>query len=70
MSHKKKDPFWMEKAFAHSHGQLHKQMGISKNKNIPVDRLEAAAHSTSPTLKKRAVLARTARRFAGKKGKK
>lgn len=40
-------------------GALHKEMGIKEGEKIPEAKLEKAAHSKNPTLKKRAVLAET-----------
>lgn len=40
-------------------GALHEEMGIPKGKKIPKAKLDKAAHSKNPTLKKRAVLAET-----------
>jgi hypothetical protein len=56
--------YWMQEAFKNAKGQLHKSLGV-KGK-IPANVLEKATHSKNPKLKKRAVLAQTARRFAGK----
>lgn len=57
-----KDPdHWMQGAVKHP-GALHRELGIPEGKKIPEKRLEAAAHSSNPTLKKRAVLAETFRK--------
>ena len=58
----KKDPKWMEKAFANAHGQLRKETGAKPGKPIPAAKLAKAEHSKNPTEKKRAVLAETARK--------
>lgn len=42
-------------------GALHKELHVAKGKKIPAAKLEKAVHSKNPTLKKRAVLARTLR---------
>lgn len=34
---------WMAEAFANSHGQLHKELGVKKGEKIPRDKLKAAA---------------------------
>ena len=57
---------WMAEAFKGAHGQLRTSLHAKKGRSIPRKRLEEAAHSRNPTLRKRAVLARTARRYAGR----
>jgi hypothetical protein len=64
MAEKKK---WMQEAFAGAKGQLHKTLGVKKGEKIPAGKLEKATHSKNPLTKRRAVLAETARRFAGKR---
>lgn len=50
--------------FAHlKKGALHKQLGVPQNQKIPVSRLEAAAESHNPLLRKRAHFALNARQF-------
>lgn len=49
-------------------GALHQELGVPANKKIPAAKLEKAAHSKNPKLKKRAVLAETLKGFH-KKGK-
>lgn len=44
-------------------GALHKQLGVPLGQKIPASKIEAAAHSTNPTLKKRAILAKTLKKF-------
>lgn len=44
-------------------GSLHREMGIPKGEKIPEKKLDKAAHSSNPTLKKRAVLAKTLKGF-------
>lgn len=57
---------WMQKAFAGAHGQLRKKLGAKPGKAIPAGKLEKATKSSSTKTKKQAVLAQTARHFAGK----
>jgi hypothetical protein len=33
---------WISAAFSQAHGQLHRQLGVSKDKTIPRDKLETA----------------------------
>lgn len=49
---------FIQKAIKHP-GALHKDLGVPEGKKIPAAKLEKAAHSSNPTLKKRAVLAKT-----------
>jgi hypothetical protein len=44
-------------------GALHKELGISKGKNIPEKKLEKAEHSKNPLLRKRANLAATLKKI-------
>lgn len=53
---------WIQGAIKHP-GALHRQLGVPMGEKIPTSRLEAAAHSDNPTLKKRAVLAKTLVKF-------
>ena len=53
---------WIAGAIKHP-GQLHKALGIAPGKKIPEKKLEKAAHSKNPTLKKEAVLAETLKGF-------
>lgn len=56
MSRSRKD--WMQDVTIKK-GALHKSLGIPKGERIPEHRLEKAAHSKSPLLRKRANLAMT-----------
>lgn len=60
----------MQEAFKHAHGQLRKKLGAKSGQPIAARKLEKATHSESTKTKRQAVLAETARRFAGKGGKK
>ncbi len=44
-------------------GALHAQLSVPQGKKIPAKKLEKAEHSSNPTLRKRAVLAKTLRGF-------
>jgi hypothetical protein len=48
-------------------GALRKQLGVKEGEKIPAKKLNKAAHSSDPLLKKRAVLAQTFRKMAKKK---
>lgn len=61
-----KDDHWMQGAVKHP-GALHKELGVPEGKKIPAKKLEAAEHSKNPTERKRANLAKTFKKFGGKK---
>lgn len=44
-------------------GALHESLGVPQGKKIPSSKIEAAAHSNNPTLRKRAILAQTLSKF-------
>lgn len=44
-------------------GALRKELHIKKGKKIPAKKLEKAEHSKNPTLRKRAVLAKTLKKM-------
>ena len=51
---------WIRKALpASSKGKLHKALGVPEDKKISANKLTKAEHSKSPTMRKRAVLAKT-----------
>lgn len=45
-------------------GALRKELGVKAGQKIPEKKLEKAAHSKDEKLKKRAVLAKTLRKFS------
>lgn len=47
-------------------GKLHKALGVPAGKPIPLGKIEKAAHSKSPTLRKEAQFALNARKFKHK----
>jgi hypothetical protein len=47
-------------------GKLRSKLGVKGEKDIPIKKLDKAAHSKNPTLKKEAVLAKTFRKYSGK----
>jgi hypothetical protein len=53
---------WIAGAIKHP-GSLRKELHAKKGKPIPAKKLEKAAHSKNPTLKKRAVLAETLKKM-------
>ena len=53
---------WIKGAIKHP-GALHRELGIPENKKIPAGKLTKAAHSSNPTLAKRARLAETLKGF-------
>lgn len=59
---------WIQKAINPKHkGALRASLGVKEGKDIPVKKLNKAAKSSNPTLRKRAVLAKTLRKI-NKKG--
>ena len=48
---------FIQKAIKHP-GALHRTLGVPEGQTIPAAKLTAAAHSSNPTTKKRAVFAR------------
>lgn len=58
MSRANKDSKWIKGAIKHP-GALHEKLHVPEGKKIPAKKLEKAAHSKNPTLKKEAVLAKT-----------
>jgi hypothetical protein len=62
MHKKDKGGHWMESAVKHP-GALHRELGVAAGKKIPRAKLAKAAHSSNPTLRKRAVLAETFAKF-------
>ena len=65
---KKKDRKWMQKAFARNKGALHKELGVSPEKNIPTKKL-ATKKGDSLRTKRRKNLAKTASKIAKKRKK-
>jgi hypothetical protein len=53
---------WMQDAKIKK-GALHKSLGVPQDKKIPAAKLEKAAHSKSPLLRKRANLAMTFKKY-------
>ena len=66
---KKSDKKWIQKANI-KEGALSKKLGVPKDKNIPMSKLNKAAKSSDPKTRKQAVLAKTFKKMAAnKKGK-
>lgn len=53
-----KDGGWMKGAVKHP-GGLHRSLGVPEGEKIPTAKIEKAAHSSNPKVKKQAVLAET-----------
>ena len=49
-------------------GQLHRDLGVPQGQKIPVGKLAAARNSGNPTVRRRAILAKTLSKFHGKGG--
>lgn len=53
---------WIQKALPESSkGKLHKELGVPIGKKIPEAKMEKAAHSSNPRMRKQVNLARTLR---------
>ena len=63
----KTDGKWIQSAIKHP-GALHKSLHVPAGEKIPAKKLEKAAHSSNPTLAKRANLAKTLKRMHHKDG--
>ena len=60
---------WMQQAFSKHPGRLHRRLHVPEGKRIPSSKLRAAAHSSDPSLRREAALAKTGKRYGGKKRK-
>lgn len=59
MAEKKK---FIQQAIKHP-GALHRQLHVREGEKIPAKKLEKAEHSKNPTLRRRAVLAKTLKKM-------
>lgn len=57
---------WIQGAIKHP-GKLHRELGVPEGKKIPAKKLNKAAHSSNPVIKKEANLAKTLKGFHKKK---
>lgn len=53
---------WIQGAIKHP-GALHKALGVPQGENIPAAKLDKAAHSSNPTMRRRANLAKTLKKM-------
>jgi hypothetical protein len=60
---------WIKKAIGNNKGALHRALGVPAGEKIPEAKLEKAAHSSNPTMRKRAALAETLKGMHGGKKK-
>ncbi len=59
-----KDDKWIQKALPpSSKGKLRKKLGVKEGEKIPVKKLNKAARSDNPTLRREAALAKTLRKL-------
>lgn len=58
---------WIAGAIRHP-GALHRQLGVPEGEKIPASKLEKAARSDDPTLRRRAALAKTLKGFHHNEG--
>lgn len=66
MGRSRKDHFLKDMFPEETKGLLHRKLGVPEGKNIPVKKLDKAAHSKNLKLKKEAIAAETGRRIAQK----
>lgn len=59
---------WVQEAFSKNKGSLHKALHVPKDEKIPQSKIIKAEHSKNPKLRKKAILAETARNFHHKAG--
>lgn len=60
---------WMQKAFGAHPGRLHRALNVKEGEKIPESKLASAESSKDPHKRKMASLARTGKRFTGKRHK-
>ena len=60
---------WMQRAFSKHPGRLHRRLHVPEGQRIPASKLRKAAHSSDPSLRKEAALAKTGKRYGGKRRK-
>jgi hypothetical protein len=53
---------WIKGAIKHP-GALHRELGVPEGQKIPAKKLAKAAHSSNPTLRRRAALAKTLKKM-------
>jgi hypothetical protein len=53
---------WISGAIQHP-GALHRELNVPQGEKIPAKKLQAAAHSSNPVERKRAILAETLKRM-------
>lgn len=58
----KSSDHWIKGAIKHP-GALHDDLGVPQGQTIPPAKLEAATHSSNPTVRRRATLAKTLKRM-------
>ena len=58
---------WMKKAFGKHPGKLHRRLGVPEGEKIPAKKLARAADSNDPSLRREAALAKTGKRYSGKR---
>jgi hypothetical protein len=64
MMRKKSPEKWIQKAInPENKGSLHRALGVPEGQKIPEKKLEKAEHSKNSTLRKKANLAETLKRF-------
>ncbi len=57
---------WMQKAFGKHPGKLHRRLHVPEDEKIPSRKLTKAEHSSDPSLRREAALAKTGKRLSRK----
>lgn len=63
----KRKRHWMQRAFSRHPGKLHRQLHVPEGETIPASKLRRAAHSRNPAMRREVALAKTGKRFGGKR---
>lgn len=58
---------WIKGAIGENKGALHRALGVPEGEKIPAEKMEKAAHSNNPRIRKEAALAHTLAGFSHKK---
>lgn len=58
---------WIQKAVSKHPGKLHRELGVPAGEKIPAKKLNKAVHSSNPTLRKEANLAKTLKKIRNHK---
>ena len=54
---------WIAKAVGKNKGKLHRELGVKEGEKIPAKKMEKAAKSKNPTIRKEVALAKTLKKL-------